>query len=78
MDAVLANGCPAASCGISRISKLLFTVPAAAGVLSLSESRVWELLASGELRGVKIRRSRRITRAALDEYVASLEAEVDA
>jgi excisionase family DNA binding protein len=59
----------------TEATQLLYSVPQAAAVLSLPPSRVWELLASGELRGVKIRRSRRITRGALLDYVASLEAE---
>jgi excisionase family DNA binding protein len=58
-------------------TQLLYSVSQVAGVLSLSESRIWELLASGELRGVKIKRSRRITRAELERYVSSLSAEVD-
>jgi excisionase family DNA binding protein len=41
--------------------------------LGVSRSKLWELLASGELPSVKIGRSRRIKRDALLAYVAALE-----
>jgi len=59
---------------------LLYTVPDASKMLNLSRSKLYELLASGEIQSCQIGRCRRIPRAALDEYVASLtsrEAESD-
>jgi excisionase family DNA binding protein len=52
--------------------KLLYTVPEAAAVLSLGDSKTWELISSGELESVRIGRARRIPRDALWRYVASL------
>jgi excisionase family DNA binding protein len=52
--------------------KLLFTVPEAAQVLSLGDSKTWELIAAGELESVRIGRARRVPRDALDRYVESL------
>ncbi len=55
--------------------RLLYRVNEACELLSLSRSRVFELLRSGELRSVKQGRCRLISRSALDEYVAKLERE---
>lgn len=52
--------------------RLLFTVPAAAQVLSLGKSAVWDLVARGDIKSVKIGRSRRISRDALLEFVEKL------
>ncbi len=52
---------------------LLFTAEEAAGALHVGRSKVYELMRSGELRSVKIGGSRRISAAALTEYVATLE-----
>jgi excisionase family DNA binding protein len=53
--------------------RLLYTVPQAAALLPVSPSFVWALLHRGELRGVKLGRSRKISAAELERYVASLE-----
>ena len=53
---------------------LLYKVEAAAEVLGLGRSSVFELVASGELESVTIGRSRRIPRQALEDYVARLRA----
>ena len=56
----------------SSQQRLLFSVVDAAQILSLSRSKVYELLATGAIRSVRIGRSRRIPRSALDDYVADL------
>ena len=52
--------------------RLLYSVVEAAEVLSLSRSKVYELLAATHRQSVKIGRSRRIPHSALTDYVASL------
>jgi excisionase family DNA binding protein len=52
----------------------LLTVPQVAVMLNFSEATIWKLIASGEIRSVKEGWSRRITPAAVDVYVKSLEA----
>jgi excisionase family DNA binding protein len=52
--------------------QMLFRVPEAARKLTISESKMWELLARGEIKSVKIDGSRRITPAALDAYLERL------
>ncbi|WP_018639793.1 helix-turn-helix domain-containing protein [Parafrankia elaeagni] len=54
------------------MTKLLVTPTEAAEILAVSRSTVYELLAAGALESVRIGRSRRIPRAALDAYVARL------
>ena len=53
----------------------LYRVPEAMRMLSLSRSVIYELIRSGRLRSVNEGRSRRITAAAIDEYVALLNEE---
>ncbi len=55
-------------------SATLLTVAEAAQVLRASRSRIFELLASGELAGVKIGRSRLVPRASIEAYLARLVA----
>ncbi len=45
----------------------------AAYLVGISRSRVYELMAAGELRSVKIGRSRRIPRQALLDYIEALD-----
>lgn len=52
--------------------RLLLPVEVVANRLSLSRSRVYELLASGELPSIRIGRSRRIRRDDLIAYVDGL------
>lgn len=52
----------------------LYRPEEAAQALGLSRSTVYELLADGRLASVKVGRSRRIPRAALDRFVAELSA----
>ena len=53
-------------------SPILMTVLDAAHVLSVSRSRIYTLIISGELESVKIGKSRRVTREALDRFVEYL------
>jgi len=52
--------------------KLLYRVTEVAAYLSVSRSKVYELLKSGELQSVRIDRSRLIRRSDLEAYVESL------
>jgi excisionase family DNA binding protein len=54
------------------MSKLLLTVPEAAETLAISRSKLYELLAAGVVRSVRIDGSRRVPVEALETYVASL------
>jgi excisionase family DNA binding protein len=49
---------------------MLYRVPEAARKLAISESKMWELLARGEIASLKIDGSRRVTPGALEAYVA--------
>ncbi len=53
--------------------RLLYRVDDAAYLLSLSRSRMFELLRSGEIRSVTQGRTRLISKSALLDYVESLE-----
>ena len=53
----------------------LYTVPQVALMLSLSESKVWQLTRSGELETVKIGWSRRVLASSVDSYIRRLRAE---
>jgi len=52
--------------------KLLYRVTEVAAYLSVSRSKVYELLKSGELQSVHIDRSRLVRRSDLEAYVESL------
>lgn len=53
--------------------RLLYSVSEAAGMLGLGTTKIWELIARGDLKGVKIDGARRISRKAIERYIASLE-----
>lgn len=55
------------------MEKLLLSPVEAAAHLSLSRTKVFELMRLGRLRSVKIGGCRRIPRVALVEFLASLE-----
>jgi excisionase family DNA binding protein len=57
------------------MTKLLLTPEEAAEMLGIGRTKVYELMASGQLRSVKIGRCRRITTTALTEFVADLDRE---
>jgi len=52
--------------------QILYTPEQAATLLSLGRSKVFELLASGQISSVQIGRSRRIPRRALETFAAGL------
>jgi excisionase family DNA binding protein len=54
--------------------RLLYRVEEAAGMLAVGRDKVYRLIATGELESVKIGGSRRITRAAIEKYLARLAA----
>jgi len=49
---------------------LAYSVEAAALLLGVGRSTAYELIRTGELSAIKIRGCRRVTRAALDTYLA--------
>lgn len=55
--------------------KLLLTVEEVGRLTGLGRTLLYEKLKSGELRSVTVGRCRRVTRAAVDEFIAALEAE---
>ena len=57
---------------IAETPRLLLTIGQAAQELSLSRSKVYELLGTGEIRSVRIGRSRRIPRQYLIDYIDTL------
>ena len=54
------------------VGKILLTVPEAAAALAISRSKLYELLAAGLIRSVRIDGSRRVPVEALEAYVAGL------
>jgi excisionase family DNA binding protein len=52
--------------------RLLLTVPEAAEALAISRSKLYELLAAGLVRSVRIDGSRRVPVEALETYIAGL------
>ena len=54
---------------------MLLTLKETAVALRLGRSKLYELMAAGKLRSVKIGGSRRIPATALAEFVAALEAQ---
>jgi excisionase family DNA binding protein len=54
------------------MTRLLLTVPEAAEALAISRSKLYELLATGLVRSVRIDGSRRVPVEALEAYVATL------
>lgn len=52
---------------------LLLTAEEAAAELRIARRRIFEMIADGTLPSVKIGKSRRITRTALQDYVTGLE-----
>jgi excisionase family DNA binding protein len=54
------------------MTRLLLTVPEAAEALAISRSKLYELIAAGLVRSVRIDGSRRVPVEALETYVAIL------
>jgi excisionase family DNA binding protein len=57
---------------LQQTEKLLLTPEAAAELLSVGRTAIYDLMARGELSSVRIGRSRRIPIAALHEFVEGL------
>lgn len=57
------------------MERLLLTVPQVMAELGFSRWRVYDLIRSRELVSVKVGRSRRIPRAAVEEFVSRLISE---
>lgn len=55
-----------------NVDRLLLTVVEAADLLGVGRTTLYELLARGELQAVRIGRSRRVPRTAIDDYVDQL------
>lgn len=55
-------------------TSLLYKPEAAAEVLGIGRSKIFELIAAGQIETVQIGRSRRVPAQALEEYVARLRA----
>jgi excisionase family DNA binding protein len=56
----------------TTIDKLLLTISEAASALHIGRSKLYELIASGELEVVHIGRSVRVPRAAIEAFVEQL------
>ena len=54
------------------MTKLLYTPEEAAELLNVGRTAVFDLIKSGQLASVKIGRRRRISAAALDDFVAAI------
>jgi len=52
------------------VQPLAHTIPEAAALLGVGRTTVYELIRSGELPSIRIRRGRRVTRAAIEAYLA--------
>jgi excisionase family DNA binding protein len=57
---------------------LLLTIDQAAQALAISRSSIYELVLRGDIESIKIGRCRRITPAALQQYIESLTEQDDA
>jgi excisionase family DNA binding protein len=53
--------------------RLLYRVEEAANLVGLSRAKFYEIVSAGEIRPIKIGRSVRISRVALEEWVARQE-----
>jgi len=53
--------------------RLSFTMEEAAAATGFTRSRLYQAMATGELRTIKAGRQRLVSRGALEEYVAKLE-----
>jgi len=63
---------PAKGISSVMVPKLLLTVPEAAKAMSLSRSKLYELIAARKVRSVKVDGARRIPTDALTEYINAL------
>jgi excisionase family DNA binding protein len=63
--------------GPERSPRLLLTVEEAADRIGICRSNMFKLIRQGEVRSVKVGRLRRVTPAALEDYVRRLSAPAD-
>ncbi|MEW2356408.1 helix-turn-helix domain-containing protein [Spirillospora sp. NPDC029432] len=54
------------------MTRLLLTVPEAAKALAISRSKLYQLLATGDIRSIRIDGSRRVPLDALNAYINAL------
>ncbi len=54
------------------MTRLLLTVPEAAKALAISRSKLYQLLATGDIRSIRIDGSRRVPLDALNDYIHTL------
>ena len=54
---------------------VLLKIPDVMERLSVGQTKVYELMSSGELRSVKVGRSRRVASTELDRFIAELDGE---
>jgi len=52
------------------LAPLAHTIPEAAALLGVGRTTVYELIRAGELPSIRIRSGRRVTRAAIDAFLA--------
>lgn len=57
----------------SEPEQIAYSVSRAARLLDLSERKVWQLVQAGEIKSYRVGTARRITRAALIEFVERQE-----
>ena len=57
------------------VERLLLTVPQAAELLGISENHAWHLIGRGELPSVKLGSLRRVSRSALEAWIAEASAD---
>ena len=58
-----------------QADRLAYRPEEAADLLGVGRDRIYALIASGELESIKMGQSRRISRAALERYIARAETE---
>lgn len=61
----------------ARPAKLLMTPEEAAQILSITRTRVYQLMRRGTLRSVKIGKARRVAVAALEAFVEQIQEEAE-
>jgi excisionase family DNA binding protein len=54
---------------VGTAAQVAYTVPDAARLMGIGERSLWRMIANGEIQSIKIRRSRRVPRTAIDEYL---------
>jgi excisionase family DNA binding protein len=57
-----------------EMEKLLLKIPEVMARLAVGQTKVYELMSSGELRSVRVGRSRRVPSDDLERFVAELDA----